>query len=121
MDDAFIPSLDEVENCLNISREVVCHYKHPTCLHKPVNNSYFILQRNPCKESCDSVLSECGATFNSLAVMAKVNSYCGRLSLVRTLERIPKCKEFPVQNIQKIEQCKLMDRSGKTCNLDEIL
>lgn len=117
MDNAYIPSLHEVKNCLNISREIVCHYKHPTCLHKPVNNSHVILQRKPCKESCDSFYPKCEATIKSLVAMSKVNSYCQRLDLVRTLERIPECKEFPVKDIQKIEQCKLMNRSGKTCNL----
>ena len=121
MDNVFIPSLREVENCLNISREIVCHYKHPTCLHKPVNTGYIILQRKPCKESCDSIHPECGAIFKSLVTMSKVNSYCQKLDLVRTMERIPECKEFPVKDIQKIEQCKLMNRSGKTHNLGNII
>ena len=120
MDNLFIPSFHEVENCLNISREIVCHYKHPTCLFKPVKNGHIIFQRTPCKESCDTIHPECRATFKALVTMSKVNNYCQRLNLVRTLQRIPECKEFPVQDIQKIEQCKLMDRSGKTCNLDKI-
>ena len=120
MDNLFIPSFHEVENCFNISREIACHYKHPTCLFKPVNNGHIIFQRTPCKESCDTIQLECRATFKGLVTMSKVNNYCQILNLVRTLARIPECKEFPVQDIQKIEQCKLMDRSGKTSNLDKI-
>lgn len=121
MENIFIPSWHEVENCFNISREIACHYKHPTCLFKPVKNGHTILRRKPCKEWCDSFHPECGATFKTLVAIHKLNSYCQRLSLIRRLERIPECKEFPVRDIQKIEQCKLMDRSGKTCNLDTIL
>ena len=121
MENLFIPSWHEVENCLNISREIVCHYKHPSCLQKPANDGHIILQRKPCKESCDSFQPECGAFIKALVSMFKINSDCQKLNLRRTLDRIPECKEFPVQDIQKIEQCKLMDRSGTTCNLDKIL
>ena len=114
MEELPIPSLEEMENCLNSTREIVCHGYHPTCLHKPASNGYKYIARGICKESCDSFYGGCQKTLQFLSGANKVNIQCKQFPVSVDLGKFPECQDFFSKNIQKIEKCLLFEKSGKS-------
>ena len=113
-----IPSLKEMENCINRTRERVCHYYHPDCVFKPTGNGYTYFSRKGCRESCISFYVECEQTFQFLSTSDKIlRRYCRLFPVSRDMGKLPDCQEFLAKDIQKIEQCKLAESRGKSYEL----
>ena len=113
-----IPSLKDMENCINRTREGVCHYYHPGCIFKATGNGYTYFSRKVCRESCISFYAECDQTFQFLLTSDRIlRSYCPLFPVLRDMGKLPDCQEFLAKDIQKMEQCKLMETSGKSYEL----
>ena len=114
-----IPSLKEMENCFNRTREEVCHYYHPGCTFKPTGNGYTYFSRKGCRESCISLYAGCEKTFQFISISDRIlRSHCTLFPVLRDMGRLPDCQEFLAKDIQKIEQCKLLESPGKSYELN---
>ena len=106
-----------MDNCINSTRELVCRIYHPICLHKPADNGYKYFRRGVCKESCDSFYDGCQKTLQFLWRAYGIHNHCPQLNLARDLGEFPKCQEFSLKDIQKIEKCFLLEKAGKSFDL----
>ena len=112
-----IPSLEEMENCLNSTREIVCYVYHPPCLHKPADNGYKYIPRGICRESCDSFYGGCQKTLQFLSDANKVNIQCKPFPVSVDLGKFPECQDFISKDTQKIEKCLLLEKSGRSYDI----
>ena len=88
-----IPSLKEMENCINRAREGVCHYYHPGCVFKPTSNGYTYFSRKACRESCISFYAECEQTFQFLSTSDRIlRRYCRLFPVSSDMGKLPDCQ-----------------------------
>ena len=112
MENITIPSLGEMENCLNSTREIVCHIYHPTCVHKPADSGYEYFPRSICKNSCESFYGGCERTIQFLSRSSIIYENCPRFPVSVDLGKLPECRDFLTKDIQRIERCLLVEKSG---------
>ena len=112
MENITIPSLGEMENCLNSTREIVCHVYHPTCFHKPADSGYEYFPRSICKNSCESFYGGCERTIQFLSRSSIILENCPLFRVSVDLGKLPECRDFLTKDIQRIERCLLVEKSG---------
>lgn len=110
---AFIPPLYEIESCFKRNKELFCHFWHPNCIYKPSKHGYVYFKRHMCKETCESGMAGCDRTRKFLYDAYKINQICQKLPISRRIFQLPKCKDFLQKDTRLIEQCMLIEKSGK--------
>ena len=109
----FIPPLNEIASCFKRNKELFCHFWQPSCVYKPSRNGYVYFQRHMCKETCQSGMVGCNRTRRFLYDAYEINQICQKFPMSRKIFELPKCKEFLQKNTRLIEQCMLIEKSGK--------
>lgn len=113
MENITIPSLEEMENCINSTREIACHIYHPTCFYKPADTGYEYFPRIICKDSCESFYGGCEGTIQFLSRISIIYENCPRFPVSVDLGKLPECRDFLTKDIQRKERCSLVEKSGK--------
>ena len=108
-----IPPLHEIESCFRRNKELFCHFWHPSCIYKPSKHGYVYFQRHLCKETCESAMVGCNRTVKFLYGAYDINQICQKFQMSRRIFQLPKCKELLQKDTRLIEQCMLIEKSGK--------
>ena len=119
LDNATLPTLKDLDECLKQSKELICHLHHPICLHAkdkrkiyPVQYSYTSLY--VCKETCVAGESLCRKTIQFMRAAEFIRHACpiSKLGSDKLLI-IPSCENLPKADIRYIEKCKYLTFNGK--------